>query len=64
MKTDPDALEVVAAVVRRGGEILICQRPDGAHLGGLWEFPGGKIESGESPEEALARELREELEVE
>ncbi|OGL58691.1 MAG: hypothetical protein A3J27_04390 [Candidatus Tectomicrobia bacterium RIFCSPLOWO2_12_FULL_69_37] len=64
MKTGPDTLEVVAAVVRRGGEILICQRPQGAHLGGLWEFPGGKIEGGESPEAALARELREELEVE
>src|SRR3989338_4443206 len=64
MKTGPDTLEVVAAVVRRGGEILICQRPQGAHLGGLWEFPGGKIEGGESPEAALALELREELEGE
>ncbi|MEK6711723.1 MAG: squalene synthase HpnC [Nitrospinota bacterium] len=64
MKTGPEALEVVAGVVRRGGRILICQRPEGKHLAGLWEFPGGKVERGESPEEALARELREELEVE
>ena len=64
MKIEPEALEVVAAVVRRGEEILICRRPEGKHLAGLWEFPGGKVENGESPEEALARELREELEVE
>jgi 8-oxo-dGTP diphosphatase len=56
-------IDVVAALVRRGGQILICRRPPGGALGGQWEFPGGKVEPGESPEEALARELREELGV-
>jgi phytoene synthase len=53
--------EVVAGIVRKDGRMLICRRPEGAHLAGMWEFPGGKIEAGESPEEALAREIREEL---
>ena len=57
------AIEVVAAVIERGGKILITRRPKGAHLEGLWEFPGGKAEAGESPERALAREVREELGV-
>lgn len=56
-------IEVVAAVIERDGRILVTQRPDGAHLGGLWEFPGGKIEPGESHEECLVRELKEELAV-
>jgi 8-oxo-dGTP diphosphatase len=43
------------------GRVLVAQRPDHAHQGGLWEFPGGKVESGEAASEALARELREEL---
>ncbi len=56
-----DWVPVVAAVVRRGdGRVLLAQRPSGAHAG-LWEFPGGKVEPGETPEQALARELREEL---
>ena len=52
---------MAAAVVDADGRILIAQRSAGAHLGGLWEFPGGKREAGESREQALARELDEEL---
>jgi 8-oxo-dGTP diphosphatase len=55
-------LLVVAAAIRDGeGRILLQQRPPGKPMAGLWEFPGGKIERGESPEAALARELHEEL---
>ena len=56
-----EPVEVVAAVIERDGKILITRRPAGTHLAGLWEFPGGKPERGESPEEALRREIREEL---
>ena len=56
-------IEVVAAVVIRAQGVLLCQRPDGPHLPLLWEFPGGKIDPGESPRQALERELREELDV-
>jgi 8-oxo-dGTP diphosphatase len=52
---------VVAAVIERGGKLLITRRPEGRHLGGLWEFPGGKPHPGEEPAEALRREIREEL---
>jgi 8-oxo-dGTP diphosphatase len=52
---------VVAAVVRRGGRILITRRHDEAERGGLWEFPGGKVEPGEGEADALRREIREEL---
>lgn len=45
------------------GRFLACLRPAGKHLGGLWEFPGGKVDLGETPESALVRELREELAV-
>ena len=58
-----DRIEVVAAVIVRDDRILVTQRRDDAHLGGLWEFPGGKREPGESHEECLMRELREELGV-
>lgn len=54
-------IRVAAAIIRQGGRILIVQRPDTAEMGGLWEFPGGKIEPGETAEAALARELAEEL---
>lgn len=54
---------VVAAVVERDGRVMICQRRPEAHNGLKWEFPGGKLEPGESPEAALARELREELDI-
>jgi 8-oxo-dGTP diphosphatase len=52
---------VVAAVVRRERRILITRRHDGAERGGLWEFPGGKVEPGEEEPDALRREIREEL---
>jgi 8-oxo-dGTP diphosphatase len=53
---------VVAAVIRDvHGKVLLTRRPEGAHMGGLWEFPGGKVEPGESPTAALGRELGEEL---
>ena len=55
-------ITVVAAVIRdETDQVLLCRRPDHKHMGGLWEFPGGKIEDGESPATALIRELREEL---
>jgi mutator protein MutT len=56
-------VHVVAAVIERGGRYLITRRLAGTHLGGLWEFPGGKILPGEKPEAALERELMEELGV-
>ncbi|MCA0899783.1 NUDIX domain-containing protein [Microbulbifer agarilyticus] len=55
---------MVAAVVEISGRYLVCKRPMNKHHGGLWEFPGGKVEFGESFSEALERELREELELE
>ncbi len=54
---------VVAAVAARRGCVLVCQRSTGKRHGGKWEFPGGKVERGETPEGALRRELREELSV-
>ena len=54
-------VRVAAAVVWRDGRLLLTQRPPGGPLGLQWELPGGKIEDGESPEHALAREIREEL---
>jgi 8-oxo-dGTP diphosphatase len=57
-------LVVAVALVDADDRVLIAQRPEGKQLAGLWEFPGGKIELGERPEDALIRELREELGVE
>ena len=50
-----------AALIDADGRVLLAQRPEGKSLAGLWEFPGGKVEPGETPEAALIRELREEL---
>src|ERR1019366_1107016 len=58
------SIEVSAALIFRDGQLLITQRHAKSHLGGLWEFPGGKREPGESFEECLVREIREELGVE
>lgn len=57
-------LLVTAAVVFDAGKVLITRRPDDSRHAGLWEFPGGKMEPGESPEAALCREIREELNAE
>ena len=57
-------LVVACALVDSDGRILIAQRPEGKTLAGLWEFPGGKVEPGETPEATLVRELREELGIE
>lgn len=57
----PTVLVVAAALIDTDGRVLIAQRPEGKALAGLWEFPGGKIEPGERPEQALIRELHEEL---
>ncbi|HEY2328307.1 MAG TPA: 8-oxo-dGTP diphosphatase MutT [Verrucomicrobiae bacterium] len=64
MSAGKEIIEVSAALIFRGGKILITQRRAGAHLGGLWEFPGGKREPGETFEQCLVREIREELGVE
>ena len=66
MKSEAAVLElnVVAGIVRRDGRILICQRPEGGHMPGLWEFPGGKIKDGENSRQALRREISEELGIE
>src|SRR5215475_7035514 len=58
-----DLVHVVAAVIQRESRYLITRRSEGTHLAGLWEFPGGKVGTAESPEAALRRELREELGV-
>lgn len=54
---------VVAAVILSDSKVLLARHREGHHHAGLWEFPGGKVEEGETPEEALAREIFEELEV-
>lgn len=64
--TVPRRLLLVAAcvLIDADGRVLIAQRPEGKAMAGLWEFPGGKVEAGESPEETLVREMNEELGVE
>lgn len=56
-------VEVVAALIKRGDKFLICQRPQNKARGLLWEFVGGKVEKGESKEQALVRECKEELNI-
>ena len=56
-------MKVTAGILEDNGLVLIARRKPGKHMGGKWEFPGGKIEAGESPEQSLARELQEELDV-
>jgi 8-oxo-dGTP diphosphatase len=58
-----NCVEVSAALIFRDGKLLIAQRHAASHLGGLWEFPGGKLEPGETFEQCLVREIREELGV-
>jgi len=60
----PAPVRVAAGLVFDGGRLLITQRPAEKHLGGLWEFPGGKLDTGESYPDCLRRELREELGIE
>jgi 8-oxo-dGTP diphosphatase len=57
----PIILVVAVALVDVDGRVLIAQRPEGKSMAGLWEFPGGKVETGETPEHALIRELQEEI---
>ena len=60
----PLLLVVACALVDTDGRVLLSQRPEGKALAGLWEFPGGKVDPGETPEHALVRELEEELGIE
>lgn len=59
----PLLLVAACALIDVDGRVLIAQRPEGKSLAGLWEFPGGKVEPGETPEAALVRELKEELDI-
>ncbi|MFC3076711.1 8-oxo-dGTP diphosphatase MutT [Phenylobacterium terrae] len=61
MSAKPILLVAACALVDADGRVLLCQRPEGKQLAGLWEFPGGKVEAGETPEACLIRELQEEL---
>ena len=63
-KTLPLLLVAACALIDPDGRVLIAQRPAGKSMAGLWEFPGGKLDPGETAEEALIRELREELSIE
>lgn len=59
----PIVLVAAVALVDVDGRVLIAQRPEGKAMAGLWEFPGGKVDPGETPEAALIRELKEELDI-
>ncbi|MEH6404466.1 MAG: 8-oxo-dGTP diphosphatase MutT [Sneathiella sp.] len=63
MSSLPTLLVVAVALVDDDNRVLIAQRPEGKSMAGLWEFPGGKVETGETPEAALIRELKEELNI-
>ncbi|GLQ08051.1 8-oxo-dGTP diphosphatase MutT [Sneathiella chinensis] len=63
MSHKPTVLVVAVALVDTDNRVLIAQRPEGKSMAGLWEFPGGKVEDGETPELALIRELKEELAI-
>jgi len=63
MAGSPNPVLVTAAVIEKEGRVLIARRLTASHGAGGWEFPGGKIEPGETPEECLVREIREELEI-
>jgi 8-oxo-dGTP diphosphatase len=63
MANSPLMTVVAVAIMDQGGRVLLQQRPPGKHLAGCWEFPGGKVEKGETPEDALIRETIEELDV-
>ncbi len=59
----PTLLVVAVALVDADGRVLVSRRPEGKPMAGLWEFPGGKVHDGETPEQALIREMREELAI-
>ncbi len=64
MEAQERVITVVAAIIEEADRFLLTRRQSGVHLAGLWEFPGGKVDPGETPAGALQRELREELDVE
>ena len=61
---DKPSIRVAAALIEEGGQYLVARRKEGTHLGGLWEFPGGKCEEGETCESCVSREVLEELGIE
>lgn len=64
MSARPIVLVAAAALIDADGRVMVAKRPEGKTMAGLWEFPGGKVAAGESPEAALVRELAEELAIE